>query len=173
LVFGGDWKQILPVIVKGSRPQIVGACLQRSQQLWSSIKVLKLTKNMRLNTQNIAERDFAKWQLEVGHGKHTDPTGSITLPDHFKCPENNISSLIQTIYPGIDQLPLQPDPFSPAGMMMLMTSMKHCLHSFLDRRENSLVQTQSRMMGPMMKGICFIQWSISIQSTALDCHSQS
>jgi hypothetical protein len=111
VVFGGDWKQILPVIVKGSRPQIVGACLQRSQQLWSSIKVLKLTKNMRLNTQNIAERDFAKWQLEVGHGKHTDPTGSITLPDHFKCPENNISSLIQTIYPGIDQLPLQPDHY--------------------------------------------------------------
>jgi ATP-dependent exoDNAse (exonuclease V) alpha subunit len=66
---------------------------------------------MRLNTQNIAERDFAKWQLEVGHGKHTDPTGSITLPDHFKCPENNISSLIQTIYPGIDQLPLQPDHY--------------------------------------------------------------
>ncbi|CAG8761727.1 5068_t:CDS:2, partial [Ambispora leptoticha] len=33
VVFGGDFHQILPVVVKGSREQIVGACLQRSQ-LW-------------------------------------------------------------------------------------------------------------------------------------------
>ena len=50
VVFGGDFKQILPVIVKGSHPQIVGACLQRPQQLWPSIHILKLTENMHLNT---------------------------------------------------------------------------------------------------------------------------
>jgi PIF1-like helicase len=27
VVFGGDFKQILPVIVKGSQPEIVGACI--------------------------------------------------------------------------------------------------------------------------------------------------
>ena len=30
LYFGGDFKQILPVIISGSRAQIVGACLQHS-----------------------------------------------------------------------------------------------------------------------------------------------
>jgi hypothetical protein len=110
VVFGGDFKQILPVIVKGSRPQIVGACIQRSQ-LWRSVKVLKLTENMRLNTHIQAERDFAKWQLEVGHGKHTDDTGNIRLPDHFKCTENTIASLVNIIYPGINQLPLPPDEY--------------------------------------------------------------
>ena len=49
VVFGGDFKQILPVIVKGSCAQIVGACIQQSR-LWLSVKVLKLTENMRLNT---------------------------------------------------------------------------------------------------------------------------
>ena len=39
VVFGGDFKQILPVIVKGSRAQIVGANLQCSH-LWNSITVL-------------------------------------------------------------------------------------------------------------------------------------
>ena len=58
VVFGGDFKQILPVIVKGSHAQIVGACLQRSQ-LWHSIAVLRLTQNMRLNTANEVERQFA------------------------------------------------------------------------------------------------------------------
>ena len=110
VVFGGDFKQILPVIVKGSRAEIVGACVQRSR-LWQLMKVLKLKENMRLNTQEVAERNFAKWQLEVGHGKHTDETGAITLPDHFKCTENTISSLIETIYPGINQLPLPPDQY--------------------------------------------------------------
>jgi len=58
-----------------------------------------------------AERNFAKWQLEVGHGKHTDEAGSMTLPDHFKCPENTISSLISAIYPGINELPHPPDDY--------------------------------------------------------------
>ena len=45
VVFGGDFQQILPVIVKGSHAQIFNACMQRSI-LWQSMKVLHLTKNM-------------------------------------------------------------------------------------------------------------------------------
>jgi len=66
---------------------------------------------MRLNTQVVAERDFAKWQLEIGHGKHTDEAGNIKLPDHFKCTENSVSSLISTIYPGVNELPHPPDHY--------------------------------------------------------------
>ena len=94
IVFGGDFKQILPVIVKGSHPKIVSACMQRSHAVWTFIKVLKLKQNMHLNTNIEAERNFAKWQLEIGHGKHTDDSGFTTLPDHFKCPENTNKSLI-------------------------------------------------------------------------------
>ena len=65
---------------------------------------------MCLNTHIEAERNFAKWQLEVGHGKHTDETGCITLPDHFRCPENTVASSINIIYPGINQLPI-PDAY--------------------------------------------------------------
>ena len=31
VVFGGDFQQILPVVLKGSREQIVGQCLQCSR----------------------------------------------------------------------------------------------------------------------------------------------
>ena len=57
-VFGGDFQQILPVIIKGSRGQTVGACIQRST-LWSSITVLHLRQNMCLNTAIPLEREFA------------------------------------------------------------------------------------------------------------------
>ena len=66
---------------------------------------------MRLNTQVEAERNFAKWQLEIGHGKHTDETGNIKLPDHFKCTENTVESLISNIYPGVNDLPHPPDHY--------------------------------------------------------------
>ena len=48
-----------------------------------------------------AEANFARWQLEVGQGNHTDQEGNITLPANFKCEENTINSLISTIYSGL------------------------------------------------------------------------
>jgi hypothetical protein len=45
IVFGGDFQQILPVIEKGSRAEIVGACIQRSH-IWPSLQVLHLHQNM-------------------------------------------------------------------------------------------------------------------------------
>jgi len=99
-VFGGDFQQILPVIVSGFTCTDCGGLIQRSI-LWRSITVLHLHQNMRLNTNVPVEQDFAKWQLEVGQGKHTDEESNISLPEHFKCQENSVDSLIHTIYPGI------------------------------------------------------------------------
>jgi len=100
VVFGGDFQQILPVILKGSRAQVVGACIKRSL-LWRHITVLELHQNMRLNTHIEEEANFARWQSEVGHGGHTDDSCNISLPDQFCCIENTVDSLIDTIYPGI------------------------------------------------------------------------
>ena len=47
MVFGGDLRQILPVVLKGTRKDIVFATIN-SSYLWDSCKVLRLTRNMRL-----------------------------------------------------------------------------------------------------------------------------
>jgi ATP-dependent exoDNAse (exonuclease V) alpha subunit len=65
---------------------------------------------MHLNTVVESEANFARWQLEVGQGLHTDEDCNITLPDQFKCRENTIASLIDTIYPGI-YAPNHPDQY--------------------------------------------------------------
>jgi ATP-dependent DNA helicase PIF1 len=100
VIFGGDFQQILPVIIRGSRAQTVGACIQRSI-LWRDIKVLQLTHNMRLNRDDPLESEFAQWQLDVGHGRHTDDAGNIQIPPNFSCQENSTASLINAIYPAI------------------------------------------------------------------------
>jgi hypothetical protein len=48
VVFGGDFRQILQVIPKGGREDIIGACLSRSL-LWRYARVYKLNINMRLS----------------------------------------------------------------------------------------------------------------------------
>jgi ATP-dependent DNA helicase PIF1 len=46
VVFGGDFRQVLPIVRKGSRAQIVASSL-RSSYLWESMCHLKLVRNMR------------------------------------------------------------------------------------------------------------------------------
>ncbi len=45
IVFGGDFRQILPVVKRGTRGDITKASFNRSP-LWSYVKVLKLKTNM-------------------------------------------------------------------------------------------------------------------------------
>ncbi|KAL4598101.1 hypothetical protein ACB092_11G035000 [Castanea dentata] len=70
VVLGGDFRQILPVISKGRREQIVEASINKSS-LWNSCKVFILTINMRLtqNPGDIAAREFAEWILKIGDGE--------------------------------------------------------------------------------------------------------
>ncbi|XP_058749841.1 uncharacterized protein LOC131622826 [Vicia villosa] len=49
VVFGGDFRQILPVIPRGTRSDIIHATIN-SSYIWDHCKVLKLTKNMHLQS---------------------------------------------------------------------------------------------------------------------------
>ncbi|ONM08691.1 PIF1-like helicase [Zea mays] len=80
IVFGGDFRQVLPVVRKGSRAQIVAASL-RSSYLWESMCHIKLFQNMR------AQSDpwFAEYLLCVGGGtEEANNDGDVCLPDEFK-----------------------------------------------------------------------------------------
>ena len=46
MVLGGDFRQVLPVVKRGTRAQIVDTSLRMSP-LWTGIKKMRLTINMR------------------------------------------------------------------------------------------------------------------------------
>lgn len=99
VVFGGDFKQILPVIPKGSREDIVSACLQRSH-LWPNLQVLKLRRNMRL-AQDPSEQDFASWLLDIGNGTSISPLdGTISFPTYMRAP--SYEDLIEHVYSDVE-----------------------------------------------------------------------
>ncbi|XP_018480006.1 uncharacterized protein LOC108851076 [Raphanus sativus] len=85
VVFGGDFRQILPVIPRGNRADIVMASLKMSY-LWKHCKVLQLTRNMRLFSElDSCEaneiKDFSKWILDLGDGKINEPNSGETMID--------------------------------------------------------------------------------------------
>ncbi|CDO77896.1 hypothetical protein BN946_scf184952.g8 [Trametes cinnabarina] len=109
IVFGGDFRQIPPVVVRGSREQVVSASL-RSSFLWPSVEVLALHRNMRLEPSSDSAQ-FAQWLLEVGQGTtHVNGDHSkVQLPSSMLC--SDLDSLLCSVYG--DLRPFQPQPPPP------------------------------------------------------------
>ena len=72
VLFGGDFAQILPVVLQGTRATIVGACLQRTE-FWPRLQCLHLTQNMRLAAggENAA---YARWIADVPYNPAMTPS---------------------------------------------------------------------------------------------------
>jgi hypothetical protein len=101
IVFGGDFRQVLPVVRRGSRAQVVGASLRMSY-LWDSMRHLKLVRNMR------AKRDpwFAKYLLRVGGGcEEANGDDEIRLRDiciPHTGKDSDLDTLIDCIFPNLN-----------------------------------------------------------------------
>jgi len=70
VVFGGDFRQTLPVVPKGTRQQVVAASLCRGN-LWRYIKFLHLRQNMYLGHSE-ANNQHTQWLLEISAGSTMD-----------------------------------------------------------------------------------------------------
>ncbi|KAE9278548.1 hypothetical protein PF008_g28593 [Phytophthora fragariae] len=73
-VLSGDFRQILPVVVRGTPAETIDACL-KSSSLWSHFKQVHLTENMRVQSarseSTAAElAAFSEFLLQVGEVRH-------------------------------------------------------------------------------------------------------
>ncbi|XP_074336959.1 uncharacterized protein LOC141718991 [Apium graveolens] len=114
IVFGGDFRQILPVIPKASRTQIVSASLN-SSKIRDHCRVFLLEKNMRLSSGKTEQEkheiaEFSKWVLDVGNGTLpnvypddiiSDP--KVVIPDKFmiRARENPLKAVVDVVYPDL------------------------------------------------------------------------
>ncbi|GKB26782.1 ATP-dependent DNA helicase PIF1-like protein [Tanacetum coccineum] len=70
VLLGGNFRQILLLIPKAKRPEIVLACINRSE-LWNYCKVLTLTRSMRVNDYcangeiDTSKQEFNWWVLAM------------------------------------------------------------------------------------------------------------
>ncbi|KAI5402370.1 hypothetical protein KIW84_050113 [Lathyrus oleraceus] len=101
LIMGGDFRQVLPVLRKGTKAQMISACIVQSH-LWNHTKILHLRQNMR----SLHDQEFAEFLIRIGDGvEPTKPDDMVRLPLHIAIPwegEHSIQVLIQHIFPDLE-----------------------------------------------------------------------
>ncbi|CAH9120016.1 unnamed protein product, partial [Cuscuta epithymum] len=108
IVFGGDFRQVLPVIPHGSRQDVVNATIN-SSYLWSKCTVMRLTKNMRLQhmtnlEESYALKVFSNWIAGIGDGiagESNDCHADISIPEDLliRTDKDPIAAIVQSIFP--------------------------------------------------------------------------
>lgn len=93
VILGGNFAQILPVVKRGTRADVVAACLRQS--LWPSLRILSLRQNMRVLDGELNQR-FATWVRSLSY----DPTltGRIQLPAGI-AQFTGLQPFIDSVYP--------------------------------------------------------------------------
>ncbi|XP_059663507.1 ATP-dependent DNA helicase pfh1-like [Cornus florida] len=98
-VFGGDFRQVLPVVPRGTRAETIGVSLVESY-LWKKMKKIQLKQNMRART----DPSFADFLLRVGSGEEPVLVDNmIKLPDEMVIKSTNEEDLekelINAVFP--------------------------------------------------------------------------
>ncbi|XP_012853088.1 PREDICTED: uncharacterized protein LOC105972657 [Erythranthe guttata] len=110
VVLGGGFLQILPVVLKASRQDTVHATMN-SSPLWRQCKVMKLNKNMRLQSSSSSAnadeiREFTDWILRIRNddaGEINDGDATIEIPDDMliRNSADPFLDLIEFVYPDL------------------------------------------------------------------------
>ncbi|XP_075658771.1 uncharacterized protein LOC142628592 [Castanea sativa] len=100
LILGGDFRQLLPVIPKGTKAKLLDACIVNSP-LWRYIKILHLTQNMR----SINDQQFLEYIRRIGDGIEPFATDDlIKVPSSMAIPwegDHSIAQLIEQVFPDL------------------------------------------------------------------------
>uniref|UniRef100_A0A182NT38 ATP-dependent DNA helicase n=1 Tax=Anopheles dirus TaxID=7168 RepID=A0A182NT38_9DIPT len=130
MLLAGDFRQILPVVPKGTDGQIIDQCIKKSP-LWSQCTRLRLTVNMRVRTAPTVNHanelhEFAEFLLRIGEGRHDTFPGVdqsfAKIPRDLVVPstanaQHDIQSLVGRIYPDIALYYRHPDFFSDRAIL--------------------------------------------------------
>ncbi|XP_025192082.1 ATP-dependent DNA helicase PIF1-like [Melanaphis sacchari] len=94
VLFAGDFRQILPVVRRGTRSDIVRSSIKYNA-LWRELEQFSLTRNMRADN----DVNFANWLLQLGSGQLPTVDGvpdTVEIPQHMVC---DVADLIDFVFP--------------------------------------------------------------------------
>nr|XP_053602892.1 uncharacterized protein LOC128670900 [Plodia interpunctella] len=102
VLLAGDFRQILPVITRGTPADEINACLKAST-LWVHVQKFSLTTNMRVQLHNDSQSGlYAATLLKIGEDRMaTDINGMITLNHEFCNIVGSTDDLKTNVYPDL------------------------------------------------------------------------
>jgi hypothetical protein len=104
----GDFRQVFPVIPRGSHADIVSASIKNSY-LWESIEVFRLSENIRASDVvvvhlDLGNRTFANWLLCFGNNElKTIDEDYIKCLDMMVLPPADTQAMVVAIYPRLHE----------------------------------------------------------------------
>lgn len=104
VVFGGDFRQTLPVVKSGAKEYFISECLLNSH-IWNNLEKIRLVENMRARDDPM----FCEYLLRIGEGKeHANELNKIEIPSSLLIPFTNekesLNTLFKNIYPNLELL---------------------------------------------------------------------
>ena len=108
VMLSGDWRQILPIVRKGSRADVVDATF-KSSPLFQHFTIMHLTRNMRVALSNAENEDkeFAYYVLKVGEGKlrieRQLGQHKIRLDENVVFPSNKLEMFCEFVFPDLEK----------------------------------------------------------------------
>ncbi|XP_019255087.1 PREDICTED: ATP-dependent DNA helicase PIF2-like [Nicotiana attenuata] len=101
VVFGGDFRQTLPVVRNGKREDFIHESLLYSD-IWPRLEKLQLSENMRAKT----DPAFCEYLMRIGNGKEPlTSENKIEIPNSFIVPytteQESLNALFETTFPNM------------------------------------------------------------------------
>ncbi|KAK9112238.1 hypothetical protein Scep_019757 [Stephania cephalantha] len=117
VVFGGDFRQVLPIIPKGNRQDVMKSTLLTSY-IWPLLKKIKLVENMRARL----DPAFSEFILRVGNGTEEEfPGNMISIPSSITMSyvdeQISLDHLITTVYENLNEYAEQMDAMSRRAIL--------------------------------------------------------
>lgn len=99
VVFGGDFKQTLPVVRSGKRQDFINESLLCSS-IWNKLEKIRLSENMKAKT----DPAFCDYLLRIGNGQEwVTSTNKIEISNSFIVPftteKESLNNLFKLTYP--------------------------------------------------------------------------
>jgi hypothetical protein len=106
ILLGGDFRQVLPVVPRGTRTQIVRSSVKYSGIIWPHVNKYRLTSNMRVmrllqqagrGLDAATQQDWVQFLLEVGEGRGRGGD-SMRVPDDMCARTERPADLIAAVF---------------------------------------------------------------------------
>ena len=140
VLLGGDFRQVLPVVPRGRREDIVDSCITESY-LWKHFNVYKLTENMRLTkfctskSDRQVKSEFSQWILNIGDGVGSDLSGEswVEIPHDMLLISNgdDFGTIVDSTYPDLNQRVGDPQYFRERAILAPRNEMVDDINSYV------------------------------------------
>ncbi|XP_027082454.1 uncharacterized protein [Coffea arabica] len=131
MVFGGDFRQTLPVVTRGYKEDIISASLVMSP-IWQQLTKLRLKENIRAHL----DKNFSNFLLRIGDGTEiSNHMNEVKIPTPINIPfvddASSVETLVSMVFPDMKAFSNNPSSIVNRAILMTRNNFVHEINDML------------------------------------------